>query len=294
MQNRWVTLVVPFLLFSACASPPGPESQSPASERLRVALSFDHIEAERLDHAALYYRLRAEPSRSGPLEIEIRDWQFRLNRQEPEAKSPAALYADESPAAGTRLSAGPGIAVEKTLILYLDLTAPAGNSASGDEFLTALSLDLNCRRDNKPSAGPVSAEATFPRIREPVFSITSIAIIQAELINTNFKVSLRIDNPNPFPVELSSFDYELYGEGRFWADGREQELLHVPARSSAETSLLLTMNFINMSRRLLDEIVAMRLVRYRFTGEVEVDTGVSWLPRFQMGFDRSGNSVVKK
>jgi LEA14-like dessication related protein len=118
--------------------------------------------------------------------------------------------------------------------------------------------------------------------------------MQAELINTRFRVSLRIDNPNFFPVALSSFGYELYGEGRFWADGEEQDVLYIPAKGSAETNLFLLMNFINMKRHLLDEVIAMQLVRYRFTGEVEVGTGVSWLPQFHMGFDRTGNSIVLK
>jgi LEA14-like dessication related protein len=97
-----------------------------------------------------------------------------------------------------------------------------------------------------------------------------------------------------FPVELSSFGYELYGDGRFWADGKEKDILYIPAKGTEETNLFLLMNFINMKRNLLDEIIAMRLVRYRFTGEAMVGTGVSWLPEFRMRFDRSGRSEVFK
>jgi LEA14-like dessication related protein len=141
---------------------------------------------------------------------------------------------------------------------------------------------------------PVAAEAVFPRIREPEFVITSIAILKDELVNTRFKVELRIHNPNIFPVVLSSFGYELYGKDRFWAKGREQDVLEVPAQSSAETKLFLIMNFINMKRDLLDEVIALGSVPYRFTGEARVDTGISLLPSFTMGFDRRGTSVVLK
>jgi hypothetical protein len=54
------------------------------------------------------------------------------------------------------------------------------------------------------------------------------------------------------------------------------------------------MNFINMKRNLLDDIIAMRQVAYRFSGEAEVETGIEWLPSFQMAFERSGRSEVLK
>jgi LEA14-like dessication related protein len=185
-------------------------------------------------------------------------------------------------------------------ILRLDLdraayrNSQAASTGSGD-YRTELLLNLAYQYGReRVIAGEAVAAASFPRIREPEFTITAIAIMQAELINTRFRVSLRIDNPNIFPVDLSSFGYELYGAGRFWADGREEDVLHIPAQGSAETRLFLMMNFINMKRSLLDEVIALRQVRYRFTGEAEVGTGVAWLPRFRMGFDHSGDSAVYK
>jgi hypothetical protein len=52
------------------------------------------------------------------------------------------------------------------------------------------------------------------------------------------------------------------------------------------------MNFINMRRELLDQVIALREVRYRFAGEATVSTGVDYLPQFRMGFELSGNSEV--
>lgn len=278
-----------FLLALACSSPP------PAAppEKLPAALAFDRIEAARIDRVTLYFRLKAENQRPVPLDLEIRGWRFRLNGQELNAA--AALTLEGAAASGARLAAGPDAEIDASLALELDLGAlPDGLGFMNEhEFQAGLSLDVAGHYGSgTPLTGELSATAVFPRIREPEFTITSIAILQAELINTRFRISLRIDNPNLFPVVLSALGYELYGEGRFWADGQEQDVLHIPAGDSAETSLLLTMNFIDMKRHLLDEIIAMRLVRYRFTGEAEVETGISLLPRFHMGFDHSGESVV--
>jgi LEA14-like dessication related protein len=289
MRKCLVFPVLPlFLLTLACASPP-----RSAPEKMPAALAFDRIEAVRPDRVTLYFHLTAENQRQLPLDIEIRGWRFRLNGEELNAA--AALTLEGAAASGARLAAGPDAKIDACLVLELDLGAlPEGRRFVNEhEFQAGLSLDAAWNYGSgAPLTGELSAEAVFPRIREPEFTITSIAMMQAELINTRFRVSLRIDNPNLFPVELSSLGYELYGEGRFWADGQEQDVLHIPAGDSAETALFLTMNFINMKRHLLDEIIAMRLVRYRFTGEAEVETAIPWLPRFHMGFDHSGESVV--
>jgi LEA14-like dessication related protein len=299
MGKCFFLLFLTFLLFfTACKTPP-PEVQEPpaapffAPEQTPVSiLEFERIEADSVDRVRLYYRLKTENPRPGPLDVAIQDQQVLLNGLE---LDDAVLTLDGIAAPDARISAGPRSSSEKNLVLELDLAGLPDSFMPEDEYRAGLSLDLAyCYANAEARIGAVSVETAFPRIREPVFTISSIAILQAELINTRFRVSLRIDNPNPFPVALSAFGYELYGEGRFWADGKEQNVLHVPAQSSAETSLSLIMNFINMKRHLLDEIIAMRQVRYRFTGEAEVGTGVSWLPSFRTSFDRSGNSAVLK
>jgi LEA14-like dessication related protein len=174
----------------------------------------------------------------------------------------------------------------------MDLPA---NSNNFDEYSAELTLSLSWQYGaDAPCVTELRAAVVLPRIREPEFTITSITVMQAELINTRFRVNLRIDNPNAFPVDLSSFDYELYGTGRFWAEGREKNVLMVPARGSAETRLFLVMNFINMKRELLDEVIALGRVPYRFTGAAMVATGIPLLPEFHVDFNRSGVSTVIK
>jgi len=143
-----------------------------------------------------------------------------------------------------------------------------------------------------PLGGKPPPAAPDIEVQEPTFTITSIKILQADLINTRFKLSLRVDNPNTFPITLSSFRYELYGDGHLWADGAEKNLAVVPAKGFAEANINCEMNFIGMKRRLLDDIVAMRGVRYRVIGSMEMGTDIPSLPDFHINFDYSGNSAV--
>ncbi|MDR1249869.1 MAG: LEA type 2 family protein [Treponema sp.] len=128
------------------------------------------------------------------------------------------------------------------------------------------------------------------RIQEPEFSISSIAIMQAELINTRFRARIRIDNPNNFPLELSAFSYELHGAGRYWAEGKETAPIEVPSEGCVEKDLFLTMNFINMKRETLDQVIALKTVRYRFSGDATV--GAAGHPPLALSFDQSGESPV--
>jgi LEA14-like dessication related protein len=270
-----------------------------------VSLVFDHAQAENLNKVIIFYRLLIENPRPVPLNLNIRKWNIivngiDLNTVDPDRKG-LVLNAGESSAEDALISVAAGESTEVLLSLELDLwlfhgsgRLPGTTDISAD-YRARLGMDLSWRYEKeKPGACTVQAEAVFPRIQEPEFTITAIAILQAELVNTRFRVTLRIDNPNVFPVDLFSFGYKLYGEGRFWADGTEKDVLHVPAHGSAETNLFLVMNFIDMKRSLLDEVIAMNQVRYRFAGELEVGTGVTYLPKFHMEFDRNGNSVVLK
>ena len=160
---------------------------------------------------------------------------------------------------------------------------------NGIIFIIVLGL-FSCKQTPETLVIPPLVEE--PAIKEPVFSISSIMILQAELVNTRLKVRLRIENPNPFPVILSSFEYKLYGEGRFWADGTEKNVVIVPAKGVADKDLFVIMNFIDMKRDLLDKVIAMEMVAYRFTGSVEINA--EDMPILSRSFNLEGESEVTR
>jgi LEA14-like dessication related protein len=299
MRKAFTLLPLLFVSFS-CKSPPvqSPSIQtSPEVPTQAVpgppafALRFDRIEAASTDRVTLFYRLEPENSGAAALPgmgLEILAWEFLLNGEDPSAKLPRGKTLN--------LETVPGEDGIPRLRLDLDLPEDGGDF---DEYQSELRLRLIPAESPGSAADgdtavvlSLAAAASFPRIRTPGFTITSIAVMRAELINTRFQVDLRIDNPNMFPVNLSSLGYELYGTGRFWADGKMKTSLEVPPRGSAETRLNLVMNFINMRRELLNEVIALGQVPYRFTGEALINTGIPMLPSFRMDFDRSGYSAV--
>jgi LEA14-like dessication related protein len=285
----WKLLALPalILLFTFCTSQPYQDETQPLEQKNPCAgLEFERIEVHSIKQAALHYRFKAENPQSRDLEIEIKGWNGLLNGVPFNEKS-AALHPD-SMAALERLRVESVSTLEKDLILYLDLN-------DDNEFQAELYIDLEYHyADQDPLPDMIAANAAFPWIKEPEFSITSIKILQADIVNTRAELCLRVKNPNVFPINLLFFRYELYGDGNFWTSGVEKNLPVVSANSSSEAIINFEMNFIGMKRRILDDIVAMRMVRYRVTGEVEVGTDLLWLPDFRMKLDKSGDSVVLK
>jgi LEA14-like dessication related protein len=144
----------------------------------------------------------------------------------------------------------------------------------------------------KTPAPQVVQNIEVTEVVEPVFEILSIVILQADLVNTQFEAVLKIDNPNGFPVELSTLKYELFGNGLLWAEGIETDIFKVPAQSSLETKFNFSMNFINMNRKLLDDVIAMRQVQYLFKGNALVRATGAQI--FTMNYNCTGLSEVKK
>jgi LEA14-like dessication related protein len=283
------SFLLTFCVSCATKAPlPAPEAPVPQPEP-RCRLVFDRMLAADPGHISLYFNLEAENPRNTGALLELRDWRIRINGTDP---GRSGIFAEDF--AGNVVAAG--ASARFPVRLDLDLAAIRESVSGGgdfDEYRTELSLDLGFNFGAEGGAElRVTGTAAFPRIHEPRFTITEIAVKKAELINTRFKVKLRIENLNMFPLELSAFRYTLYGDGSFWADGTEKNILSIPPKGSAETELLLVMNFINMRRELLDQIIAKRQVRYRFTGESTVSTGLDYVPPFRTRFDRSGYSEV--
>ena len=282
-------LIVPLvLLFTVCKSAPEPVEEEIVIEAeappLGGFLVFDRIEADDPNTLRLFFNLEA----AIPAEIRgrggIESWRVEINGI-PALSGLNLEFPPEQEISGN---------ISFPLKLHMDMaTLAAAGIPPADDYEVKLTTGLHFAFEDLPPAElQIYGIGTFPRIQPPVFTITAIAILQAELINTRFRVGLRIDNPNPFPVELSAFSYDLYGNGRLWADGIYRDIIQVPANSSMGGNLFLLMNFIDMRRDLLDQIIELQDVSYRFIGEAQVGTELDYLPVFSTSFELSGYSQV--
>jgi LEA14-like dessication related protein len=275
-------------LFSTCKNMP--PSRSPAA----LSLTFEGIEAENPDHLNLSFILKIETHLRRDGKATASSLHVEINGQKANSGISLTNPSNAENAPSPEFTFKAASTDFFPLRLDLDMAALAAEGIGpADDYRVNLTIDLDLFFDNAPPVqAKVSCLAVFPGVRAPEFTVTAIAVLKAELINTRFKVTININNPNSFPVTLSSFNYELYGNGLLWADGTERNVLQIPEISSAETSLFLVMNFTNMRRDLLDRILRLQSVNYRFTGNARVATSVDYLPVFNTVFDLVGSSAV--
>jgi len=165
-------------------------------------------------------------------------------------------------------------------------------------LLLVLTIVLLISCKTKPQI-TITQEYAAIEIKEPEFEVVSIFILQADIVVTKFEAVLKITNPNPFALELSSITYELFGNGAFWAGGSENFALTIAPLEFGETRFVFEMNFINMNRRLLDDVIAMRRVNYRFKGTADIQPDImnsqgALVSPFVMNYDCSGLSEVRR
>ena len=284
-------ILIPGLL-SGCKSesPPNAEPVPAASPHIppSFVLAFSGIEADNPGHMRVLFDLEAEPPIPSGGSAKISSWQIEIDGQDA-----SSAFSLEYPQ-GDTLSTRTFISSRIPLKLNMDIGALAARGfAPKDDYNVTLITELDYSLPSTPSEKvEVRSLVAIPGVQPPRFNITEIAILKAELVNTRFRVGLTIDNPNPFPIELSAFSYNLYGNGLLWADGAEKNVIRIREKSSLNGNLMLLMNFINMNRTILDQIIMLEDVNYRFTGDVEVSTGIDFLPTFYDGFDVSGYSKV--
>ena len=256
--------------------------------------------ADSPDLINVIFNLELNNPRSSVCHVTVESWQVRINRQRIGSGLTFETYDSlplDGSAPGFKVNASSRATFPVVLKIDMPVLVEEGN-APADEYQVNLMTSLTYTWDDEatgpvpPFSHEISGLGIFPGVQAPKFTITAIAILKAELVNTRFRVGLRIDNPNPFPVDLSAFTYELYGNGRLWAEGTEKNIISVPAKSAMQGNLYLMMNFIDMRRDLLDQIIKLEDVNYRFAGEAQASTGVYYLPVFSTGYDLSGYSKV--
>ena len=305
-----ITLIFPVLLIfaflvPACKSQPaqavsGAVSDAITAGRPSASMVFLGTEAEDPNHLTLFFKLDVIDPRPSASRAVIESWMAEMEGEDAGSAFTfdcLAEYQDLSRRVMPQADGYP-LGYSIPIKLGMDITALASiGLAPRDDYNVTLTTVLAFAPSGTEPTGQdlkleVSCPAGFPGLRAPKFSISAIAILKAELINTRFRVRLKIENPNPFPIELISLSYQLYGEGRFWAEGSERNRIKVDGKSILEGDVTLVMNFIDMERGLLDQIINLVDVNYRFSGDAQVHTGLEYLPMFGTSFNLSGYSEV--
>ena len=199
MRSFFCLVLTAGLLLSACKTAPLPPEKTPSA-----SLAFAGIEADTPDQLHVNFSLEIENPLPFDGDAVIESWQAEINGKDVNLNPDTGLTL-ECPDSTFGVNAEASASFPLKLNMDMAVLAEKGY-VPFDNYKVKLILNFVLPPGNKAgnatgqSKFQVSGLAAFPGVRAPVFSITSIAILKAELINTRFRVGLKIDNPNPFPL----------------------------------------------------------------------------------------------
>lgn len=271
-------LVLAIAALFSCASPP--PARAPGGISLSAA--FVSSRAVSADSLALSWDVRIANEGDSRAAMGVLTSELRLEN---------AWWSLRVQADPAELAPGASVTVPLTLIVPI----PNLKAGEGDPFAEwSLETSIDALADGRAQTFSDSASGFVPRVGKPEFKILSIAIRQDDLINTRLYVKIRVTNPNSFPVSMSSFRHELFGESRYWASGSAEGTSVVPPQDSLDLTLELTMNFTQMNRQVLDQVLRLERVLCRLSGEVTVDLDMEYFPPFVLPFDMSDSVAVTR
>ncbi len=118
-----------------------------------------------------------------------------------------------------------------------------------------------------------SCAGTATIIDPPSVRLTGVELTSASLRRQTFLLNFDIGNPNPFPLPVKTFDYEVIFDDEKFAEGRTQGSFTVPANGMDSFAVSVDLDFLGsathfkslMSGGLRDSIA------YELRGRLAVD-----------------------
>ena len=135
----------------------------------------------------------------------------------------------------------------------------------------------------------LTACSAFPtRPEPPRVTLSGLKLVSIDLLEQQYRVRLRIKNPNTFALPVRGIDFRLEINGKAFADGVSSQTVDIPAYGESLVELDVTSSLLQVFRQLqsLEESKSPG-IEYRISGSVALGEQGRRLP-----FDNSGEFLL--
>ena len=112
------------------------------------------------------------------------------------------------------------------------------------------------------------------KMEKPHLEVVNVQMLKGDLLQQEFKVRMRVDNPNDRELPVRSITYKLQLAGEEFAQGESASSFTVPAKGSTEFDLSMKANAASMALRLLGGGRKLENLEYRLVGKVSLSSGM--------------------
>jgi LEA14-like dessication related protein len=127
-------------------------------------------------------------------------------------------------------------------------------------------------------------------VESPKVSLTNVALVQAGLLEQRYRLTLRVQNPNPVSVPVNGLDYAVKLAGIEFAQGVTPNAFTLPANGEDTVDIEVSMNLLESAQQLYKVFKAgPENLDYQLSGNISVD-----LPFVKsVPFSKSGQVNIK-
>jgi LEA14-like dessication related protein len=115
-----------------------------------------------------------------------------------------------------------------------------------------------------------------PKLEAPQLSLLGIQTLSADMFAQQFKVRVKVVNPNDLEVAVKGIEYDILLMGDSFAEGTSNQGFVLPALGEAEFDMTVNTNFVSSLGRLVSRMKGGKLedVQYQITGKLLLEKGV--------------------
>jgi LEA14-like dessication related protein len=141
---------------------------------------------------------------------------------------------------------------------------------------------------------PVSTSGDIPSIKIPAVSLNSIKLKRLTLTGAEIDLAIGINNPNSFGFIINILQYGLTINQAKWVDGQTSENTNIRGKNNNILQIPFSLNFIQISSSLYQEISSGRSLNYQFNGEASLSSSLDMLGDVKLPFDIAGKIDLTK
>ena len=140
---------------------------------------------------------------------------------------------------------------------------------------------------------PVSKQGELPVPKTPDIKIKDVKVKKLSFTNAELVAQVEVSNPNDFDLGVSNLNYQLNVNQQNWGQGKINKSTNIPKRGKGIVEIPVKLNLLNAGKSAYNALVNKEPVKYQFTGNTELDTGIELLRDYNMPFDIKGTTSIR-
>jgi len=140
---------------------------------------------------------------------------------------------------------------------------------------------------------PVSKSGFLPNVKIPKVSVGALKVSRINLTGADIELTVNMDNPNAFGLNLDKMQYLFQVNGKKWGAGETLKKISVGEKGTGSIKIPLQLNFLEMGTTAYQLLTGNGDVNYNLSGNLDLGSTLKLLPNTSLNFDKSGSVNIQ-